>query len=193
MSAMDVFGPVHFVAFDLEEKQPEGMALAGSTAFVADFGGKGAYSAVINLEMVGFTSGPGTQGHPPGFRFILPGVYRRGRQRDFVGDFVASAAMGNGVALSRGFQAASERWVPDLQVYPLEFRRRLPLLLDIFRSDHAPFWAAGVPAIMLTDTANFRNPNYHKPTDTADTLDFSFMIRVTRALVATVAQHALAP
>jgi Zn-dependent M28 family amino/carboxypeptidase len=67
------------------------------------------------------------------------------------------------------------------------------LLLDIFRSDHAPFWAAGVPAIMLTDTANFRNPNYHKPTDTADTLDFSFMIRVTRALVATVAQHALAP
>ena len=34
------------------------------------------------------------------------------------------------------------------------------------RSDHASFWDAGYPAVMLTDTANFRNPHYHRETDT---------------------------
>ena len=58
---------------------------------------------------------------------------------------------------------------------------------DIFRGDHAPFWMAGIPAIMITDTANFRNPHYHRPTDTADTLDYDFMGDVTRALIATLA------
>ena len=43
---------------------------------------------------------------------------------------------------------------------------------------------------MITDTANFRNPNYHRSTDTPDTLDYGFMGNVTRALVATLAQHA---
>jgi hypothetical protein len=33
-------------------------------------------------------------------------------------------------------------------------------------SDHASFWDAGLPAVMVTDTAFFRNPNYHLPTDT---------------------------
>jgi hypothetical protein len=42
---------------------------------------------------------------------------------------------------------------------------------DLLRSDHAPFLNMGVAAIMLTDTSNFRNPNYHKPTDTVSTLD----------------------
>ena len=60
----------------------------------------------------------------------------------------------------------------------IEVRHRIPILLDIFRSDHAPFWAAGIPAIMITDTANFRNPHYHNSTDT---LDYTFMGNVTRA------------
>jgi hypothetical protein len=52
----------------------------------------------------------------------------------------------------------------------------------VFRSDHAPFWAEGIPALMETDTAEFRNPNYHKPTDTPDTLDYRFMTEVARLL-----------
>ena len=38
---------------------------------------------------------------------------------------------------------------------------------------------------MLTDTANFRNPNYHLPSDAADTLDYVFLAGVTRASLAT--------
>ena len=56
----------------------------------------------------------------------------------------------------------------------------------VFRSDHAPFWEAGVPALMWTDTAEFRNPHYHQPTDTPETLDYEFMAEVARLLVRAV-------
>jgi hypothetical protein len=61
----------------------------------------------------------------------------------------------------------------------------LPVLL---RSDHAPFWEARIPALMWTDTSEFRNPHYHQPTDTPETLDYEFLARVTRALVGCVAE-----
>jgi hypothetical protein len=32
-------------------------------------------------------------------------------------------------------------------------------------SDHGSFWNEGYPAVMLTDTALFGNPHYHRPTD----------------------------
>lgn len=54
------------------------------------------------------------------------------------------------------------------------------------RSDHVPFWTRNIPAIMWTDTAEFRNPNYHQTTDTPDTLDYMFLKRVTMLLAATV-------
>ena len=56
------------------------------------------------------------------------------------------------------------------------------LMPDIRRSDHAYFWRRGLPAVMVTDTANFRNPHYHKSTDVPETLDFDFMGRITRAV-----------
>jgi hypothetical protein len=55
-------------------------------------------------------------------------------------------------------------------------------------SDHASFWDVGLPALMVTDTAFFRNPNYHLPTDTFDTLDFGFMAQLVRSLELAVAE-----
>ena len=49
-------------------------------------------------------------------------------------------------------------------------------------SDHASFWDAGWPALMVTDTAFFRNPHYHLPSDRIDTLDFSFMAQLVESL-----------
>lgn len=51
----------------------------------------------------------------------------------------------------------------------------------LFRSDHVAFWEAGVPALMLTDTAEFRNPNYHQPSDTAESLTPEFWRNVVAA------------
>ncbi|MEI8294695.1 MAG: hypothetical protein WCG66_12070 [bacterium] len=50
-------------------------------------------------------------------------------------------------------------------------------------SDHLCYWVEGFPALMLTDTVLFRNPNYHKLTDTVDTLDFEAMASITKNLV----------
>jgi hypothetical protein len=59
---------------------------------------------------------------------------------------------------------------------PLEAIRQLsPHLL---RSDHAPFWEKNIPAVMWTDTSEFRNPHYHQPTDMPETLDYEFMAEV---------------
>ena len=179
---------VQFVAFDMEEVQPEGMALVGSTAFVEAGDQGNAYEGLYNLEMIGYTSG--TQGYPPGFQLFFPDIYERLRQNDFRGDFIAIVARGPGVGLARRFEEAAAKWVPGLEVLVIVFGPKMPMLPDIFRSDHAPFWAAGIPAVMFTDTANFRNPHYHMPTDKQDTLDHTFMADVTRGLAATLAQHA---
>jgi hypothetical protein len=56
------------------------------------------------------------------------------------------------------------------------------ILPDTRLSDHASFWDAGLPALMITDTAFFRNPNYHLPSDTIDTLDFTFMAQLVKSL-----------
>jgi hypothetical protein len=57
---------------------------------------------------------------------------------------------------------------------------------DTRRSDHAPFWDQGYRALMLSDTADLRNPYYHTPDDTSETLDFGFARLVTQVAMATV-------
>jgi Zn-dependent M28 family amino/carboxypeptidase len=57
---------------------------------------------------------------------------------------------------------------------------------DLSRSDHAPFWLAGIPAVSLTDTADFRSPHYHRGTDRSATLDVHFAARSARLAAATV-------
>lgn len=49
-------------------------------------------------------------------------------------------------------------------------------------SDHLNYWRYNYPAVMITNTAFFRNPHYHLPTDTIDTLDFDKMAEVVKGL-----------
>jgi hypothetical protein len=58
------------------------------------------------------------------------------------------------------------------------------------RSDHASFWDAGYPAVVLTDTANFRNPHYHRETDIMDTLNIKFLSSVAATVTAIAVQIA---
>ena len=64
------------------------------------------------------------------------------------------------------------------------------LLSELRRSDHASFWDAGVPAMMLTDTAEFRNPHYHCSggEDVVSDLDPAFAARVVAATVQVTAE-----
>ena len=58
------------------------------------------------------------------------------------------------------------------------------LLPDTRRSDHASFWDLGYPGIMVTDTANLRNPHYHRASDRIETLNLGFLAGVCRGLMA---------
>lgn len=60
-------------------------------------------------------------------------------------------------------------------------------------SDHWSFRQAGYPAIMITDTAIYRDPNYHLTTDTADKLDYDALARVTAGIEAVVRELASSP
>jgi hypothetical protein len=54
----------------------------------------------------------------------------------------------------------------------------------IGNSDHDAYWRAGIPAVMVTDTAWYRNPRYHQPTDTPDTLSYDKMALITDGIAA---------
>ena len=126
------------------------------------------------LEMVGFTAP--VQPYPE----VL-----RGRGYPETGDFI-------GVVGDRTSQTFTERLVAGMKAagtVPVEslIVALHGWVLPIARlSDHASFWDRGWPAVMVTDTAFVRNPNYHRETDTPDTLDYRFMAAVTDALEAAI-------
>jgi hypothetical protein len=133
---------------------------------------------MISLEMLGYYSdAPGSQRSPVK---AVEGVF----EPPTVGNFVGAVTVSAHRAFCRRLASEMERGAPGLKVFPFDF---LPLPMpDILRSDHAPFMLAGVPAIMLTDTANFRNPNYHKASDTPETIDERRFTLAVRGLCAAV-------
>ncbi|HZR17956.1 MAG TPA: M28 family peptidase [Verrucomicrobiae bacterium] len=171
--------PVMFVAFNCEED-----GLAGSRDFVASYLPKAAFKlrSVHILEMVGFASSvPGSQRVPAG----LP-VKIRDR-----GDFLGLLANRFSNELMDSVLQQAATYTPQLPVTGLKVRLGLEKHFPVLaRSDHAPFWAKEIPALMWTDTSEFRNSNYHLRSDTPDTLDYGFLRSVTQLLTATVIEQA---
>ena len=66
---------------------------------------------------------------------------------------------------------------------PVESLSALSFIPGVDFSDHRSFWKMGYPAVMITDTAFYRNPNYHKEDDTIDTLDFDKMAELLKGLI----------
>lgn len=98
-----------------------------------------------------------------------------------IGNFLA--VIGN--TASATLTATVERAAtPHVPVVALTVPGQGEAIPDTRRSDHAAFWHHGLPAVMLTDTANFRNPNYHRASDTLETLNLDFISYVTDAVTA---------
>lgn len=168
-----VHAPVQFIGFSLEEHD-----LLGSRAYAAHLRATHqAIRGVIVLECVGCRrTAAGSQQTPPGVPIAVPSV----------GDFLAIVGNDASRALVEGIEHEASRCVPDLKTVSLVVPGTGEALPDVRRSDHAAFWDHGYPAVMLTDTANFRNPHYHQPTDTENTLDFRFMEQVALAVTAAI-------
>lgn len=154
---------ITFIGFDVEE-----VGLVGSREYVAN--AIPAYQqteGVFNFEMIGFTC----------FQAACDGFQPLGNYIHNIGDL-------NSTSLRQSFDQAAAVYVPGLAVLSTQ---AVPGDPNFRRSDHARFWDAGIPALFLTDGANFRNPHYHQSSDLATTLDFTFMSNVVKTTVATVA------
>jgi hypothetical protein len=82
-------------------------------------------------------------------------------------------------------------YVPELPAMGLNVKLGIEKYFPVLaRSDHAPFWSRKIPAVMWTDTSEFRNRNYHQLTDRPETLNYTFLARVTRLLTACVLSEA---
>lgn len=137
---------------------------------------------ILVFEMIGYSSDePSSQETPVRIPLLV--------WPPTTGDFITVVGNLSSGGLGNLFESVADRYVPDLKYYSVN--RLGGFFSDSARSDHSQYWSRGLRGIMITDTANFRNPHYHEETDTAETLDFEFMRRVTQAGLAAVSEWAL--
>ena len=170
---------VDLVAYTLEEPpffRTQDMGSVQHARLLKETGIK--VTAVIVLEMVGrFTEAPGSQHYPsPLLDLLYPDR----------GNFVAVAGRFGDIALTRTVKAAMRSAAP-LPVVSLNGPRWIP---GMDFSDHYPYWDQGFTAVMVTDTAFYRNVDYHTARDTADRLDYVRMAQLVQGLRAVVARLA---
>jgi len=166
---------VELVAYTLEEPPHFAGSTMGSAYHAAALKRQGIpLRAMIALEMIGyFTDAPDSQ------RFPLPGMKRLYPTQ---GNFITVAGkLGQG-ALVRQVKKAMRSASP----LGVEAISAPPSLPGVSLSDHRNYWEAGYPAVMITDTAFYRNDNYHTASDTPDTLDYKKMAMVVQGLHAAV-------
>jgi Zn-dependent M28 family amino/carboxypeptidase len=175
LGSLDNPPPVEFVAYTLEEPPFFATPQMGSAVHaraVADEAA--AIRGVIVLEMVGYFSDSwGSQSYPiPLLHVMYPS---RGNFISVIGrwdhgDWVKRVKMGM-------------KGSTDLPVYSIRAPASLP---GVDFSDHRNYWQYQIPALMVTDTAFYRNANYHTSADLPDTLDYARMADVTLAVFSAV-------
>jgi Zn-dependent M28 family amino/carboxypeptidase len=170
-----------FAGFTLEE-----YGFVGSHHFLKQRQNEVApFSGMISLEMVGFCNPEaGSQKYPP---------YVDATQYPDSGDFIAVVGNEPSATLAHSLASVMDQSVPPLTVEKLVVPGRGDQFREVTLSDHFPFWENNIPAVMVTDTAFLRNPNYHQPSDTLDTLDIDFIGHVTKGICNFLETHLGAP
>ena len=139
----------------------EEAGLLGSKAWVAE--NTEPVRLMWSFEMIGYTSDqPNSQTLPIGFGLLFPEATQSVKDNDNRGDFITWVGNDDASAARKPFRQHAAAY--DLPVIDLQLTAEQTsnfLFADLKRSDHASFWDAGHPAIMVTDGANFRNLNYH--------------------------------
>ncbi|MEN9225385.1 MAG: M28 family peptidase [Thermostichus sp. HHBFW_bins_43] len=161
--------PLWLVAFDLEER-----GMVGSTAYAQALKRQGQpLRLMLSLEMVGYRDPtPGSQRYPAGLERFYPD---RG---DYIGLIGNWPTLPDLLRLQRAMNKTGIpcQWLPAGQ--------KGWIVPSTRRSDHAPFWDEGYRAILVTDTADLRNPHYHRLSDSLETLDRDFLAGVCQGLMA---------
>lgn len=161
---------LRFVAFPNEEYPFFWSKAMGSYVYAGQCRARGDdISGMIAVETVGYYSKKEhSQKYPINTLGFLPD---RGDFLFFVGNY-----------RSRGFLTECLGSFRKYATIPSEGISAFDCFEDISRSDNNSFWIHGYPGLMITDTADFRNPNYHLPSDRVETIDFDNLTRFVSAL-----------
>lgn len=129
--------------------------------------------AMLSLETIGYyRDGPGSQHYPP----ILGSFYPA--QGNFIG------VVGNVSSRSLVHRVIAD--FRDSTRFPSAGTAAWMRIPGISWSDQWSFWREGYDGVMITDTAPFRNDNYHQPWDRPDSLNYDHMARVVSGVARTV-------
>jgi len=163
-----------FAAFVNEESPCFGTEKMGSMVYAKHLKEKGLpVEIMLSLEMLGYFRNEESQRYPfSAMKFIYP------RSADFlavVGNYESSNYI--------SFIKKEIRKNASINVRSMIVPAQVG---GINRSDNSSFWENGFRAVMLTDTANYRNKNYHQETDTIDTLNFNSMAEIVKGLYHTL-------
>ena len=169
---------IRFVFFGTEEPPSFPTGAMGSRHYADAARARGdRIVAMLSIESIGYYSTePGSQRYPFPLNLLYPDV------GDFIG-FVSNLKSG---PLVRRAIATFRSAVP----FPTQGAAVPSWVPGVWWSDHWSFWRQGYQAIMITDTAPFRNPFYHTSQDTPDKLDYGRMARVVDGLEAVVSDLA---
>jgi hypothetical protein len=160
---------IRFVAFANEEAPYFLSPEMGSYVYARERGA--GVRAMFSLEMLGYyRDAPGSQNYPAPLGLFYP---NRADFIAFVGDLGALPLVRRSI---KSFRKHAR--------FPSEGLAAPSMIPGVSWSDHWSFRKHGTPAVMVTDTAFYRYPHYHLPSDTPEKLDYERMARVTHGLAA---------
>lgn len=160
--------PVQLVAYTLEEPPNFRTDSMGSRQHAKQLLAAGVRpKLVLVLEAIGFYSDhENTQSYPVG---LLEWLYPT------TANFISVVGQSTDASITKKVKMLMQSAANPLHV---ESINAPATLVGIDFSDHASYWPYQIPALMITDTAFFRSPHYHQPTDTPNTLDYERMAKV---------------
>lgn len=169
-AATDSARTLRFVAFVNEEPPFFFWGQMGSKVYAEAAKAHGEnIRLMISLEMLGSYSGqPGSQSYPPLLRHFYPD------RANFIAMVSNRASRKELNRLAAAFKARSD--------FPVESLAAFEFIPGVAWSDHLSFWRQGYPAIMITDTAFYRNAAYHSADDTPEKLNYLAMGKVVEGL-----------
>ena len=165
---------VRFAAFCLEEPPAYMTKHMGSYIHAKSLHDQGVkVHGMISLEMLGYyCDEKGCQYYPSSlFKLAYP---NQGYFIAFVGNFS-----------SRRFSSSVKAAYSTVSTIPAESLNGFSIIPGVDFSDHRNYWKFGYPAFMITDTAFYRNPNYHDSGDTPETLDYDRLTQLIEGLYRT--------
>jgi Zn-dependent M28 family amino/carboxypeptidase len=169
---------VRFVAFACEEPPYFQTGAMGSRAHAARCRERGeSVLAMISLETMGYYSDrEGSQAYPAPLGWFYPST---GNFIAFVGNVASRALVRRCIGTFRKHAS-----------FPSEGAALPAFLPGVGWSDQWSFWEEGIPALMVTDTAPFRYPQYHTAEDTPEKIDYGRFARVVEGLVPVIVELA---